>query len=78
MEKFGFVYDHALSHYSKNINSLELTLEEAKSYIEGNQIIKNCKDGQILLTYQGNGIGFGKASKNRINNKYPKGLRIKL
>ena len=78
MEKFGFVYDHALSHYSKNINSLELTLEEAKSYIEGNQIIKNCKDGQILLTYQGNGIGFGKASKNRINKKYPKGLRIKL
>lgn len=77
-EKYGFVFDHALSHYSKTINSLELTLEEAKSYIEGNQITKNCKDGYVLLTYQSNGIGFGKASKNKINNKYPKGLRIKL
>ena len=78
LEKYGFVYDHALSHYSTNINSLELTLEEAKSYIEGNQIQKACKDGNVLLTYKHNGIGFGKASKNKINNKYPKGLRIKL
>ena len=78
MEKFGFVYDHAFSRITPSINSLELTLEEAKSYIEGNQIIKSCKDGQLILTYQGNGIGLGKASKNKINNKYPKGLRIKF
>lgn len=78
LEKYGFVFDHALSHYTKNLNSLELTLEEAKSYIEGNQINKETKDGQVILTYQGNGIGLGKASKNKINNKYPKGLRIKL
>lgn len=78
LEKYGFIFDHALAHYSKNLNSLELTFEEAKSYLEGNQITKTCKDGQVLLTYQGNGIGFGKSNKNKINNKYPKGLRIKL
>ena len=55
-----------------------LTLEEAKIYIEGNQLIKNSNDGFVTLTYQHNGIGLGKSSKNRINNKYPKGLRIKI
>jgi NOL1/NOP2/fmu family ribosome biogenesis protein len=76
-EKYGFVYDHAISRVFP-INPVELTLEEAKSYLEGNQIIKNSKDGFVTLTYQNNGIGLGKSSKNKINNKYPKGLRIKI
>ena len=76
-EKFGFVYDHALTRVNP-INPVELTLEEAKIYIEGNQLIKNSNDGFVTLTYQHNGIGLGKSSKNRINNKYPKGLRIKI
>jgi NOL1/NOP2/fmu family ribosome biogenesis protein len=76
-EKYGFVYDHAISRVYP-INPVELTLEEAKSYLEGNQIIKNSKDGFVTLTYQNNGIGLGKSSKNKINNKYPKGLRIKI
>lgn len=78
LEKYGFVYDHALSHVISSINPVELTLEESKLYLEGNQLVKGCKDGNVTLTYQNNGIGFGKASKNKINNKYPKGLRIKL
>lgn len=76
-EKYGFVYDHAISRVYP-INPVELTLEEAKSYLEGNQIIKNSKAGFVTLTYQNNGIGLGKSSKNKINNKYPKGLRIKI
>ena len=76
-EKYGFVFDHALSRVFP-INPVELSLEEAKSYLEGNQIIKNSKDGFVTLTYQNNGIGFGKSTKNKINNKYPKGLRIKI
>ncbi len=76
-EKYGFVFDHALSRVQL-INPVELSLEEAKLYIEGNQINKNSKDGYVTLTYQNNGIGYGKSNKNRINNKYPKGLRMKL
>lgn len=75
-EKYGFEVDHALSHYLTNFsNQCELTIQEAKDYIEGKIILKNNKEGTILLTYLNNPLGFGKQVKNRINNKYPKGLR---
>jgi NOL1/NOP2/sun family putative RNA methylase len=79
LEKYGFEYDHALSKYLKEFdNVVSLNLDQAKSYLEGNQINIESKKGICLLTYEGNPLGMGKSSNNRINNKYPKGLRIKL
>lgn len=78
-EKYGFDYDHALSHYLHSFkNEVELSYDEAKKYIKGEQLIKNVKDGYILLKYNHVSLGFGKANKNKINNKYPKGLRIDI
>ena len=79
LEKYGFEYDHALAKYLKTFNNVvSLNLEQAKAYLEGNQITAESKKGCCLLTYEGNSLGLGKSSNNRINNKYPKGLRIKL
>lgn len=79
LEKYGFEFDHALSKYLKEFdNVVSLNLEQAKSYLEGNQINIESKKGICLLTYEGNPLGMGKSSNNRINNKYPKGLRVKL
>ena len=75
-EKYGFEVDHALSHYLTSYsNEIELTEEELVSYIQGNSLNKNAKDGLLLVKYQGNSLGFSKSTKGRLNNKYPKGLR---
>lgn len=79
LEKHGFEFDHALAKYLKTFNNVvSLNLEQAKAYLEGNQITAESKKGYCLLTYEGNSLGLGKSSNNKINNKYPKGLRIKL
>ena len=76
LEKYGFEYDHALSHIYKNFsNTYELDDEKLKKYIKGEQLQLDVDDGIVLLTYKGMGVGFGKASKKKVNNKYPKGLR---
>ena len=75
-EKYGFEVDHALSHYLVNYpNEIELNKDELVSYIQGNSLNKNTKDGLLLVKYQGNSLGFSKSTKGRLNNKYPKGLR---
>lgn len=75
-EKYGFEIDHALSHYLKTYpNEIELNENEIEAYISGNSLNLPSKEGILLIKYQGNPIGFGKAIKGRINNKYPKGLR---
>ena len=75
-EKFGFEVDHALSHYlSSYSNEINLNDEELLSYIQGNSINKNAKEGLILVKYQDKTLGFAKSTKGRLNNKYPKGLR---
>lgn len=75
-EKYGFEFDHALSHYlSSFTNELELNEQELLSYIQGNSINKNHKEGLLLIKYHNNSLGFAKSIKGRINNKYPKGLR---
>ena len=78
LEKYGFEFDHALSHVLKNYpNKYELNDEELAKYIRGEQLLIKVNDGTILFTYKNVGVGFGKATKNKVNNKYPKGLRRK-
>lgn len=79
LEKYGFEFDHALSHYLTNFSKeIELSKEQALSYIEGNSLNINIREGITLVKYLDQPIGFAKSIKGRINNKYPKGLRKKL
>ena len=76
LEKYGFEFDHALSHYLKDYsNQINLDDKQIQEYIKGNALNIPCKDGYILIKYQNIPLSFAKATKNRINNKYPKGLR---
>lgn len=75
-EKYGFDFDHALSHYLTSFQyQIELNKEQAKLYLSGNSFQIDSHDGIVLLTYLNNHLGFGKITKGRLNNKYPKGLR---
>lgn len=78
LEKYGFEYDHALSHVIKDFpNTYDLDEESLGKYLKGEQLSLNIKDGIVLFTYKNIGVGFAKATKNKVNNKYPKGLRRK-
>lgn len=75
-EKYGFEFDHALSRYIRDYpNSIELSGEEALRYLNGEALSLPCEEGAVWVKYQGNALGWGKAVRGRINNRYPKGLR---
>lgn len=57
-------------------NQLELTETQVLDYLRGNALSLDCPKGPVLLTYQGLGLGFGKSNGDRINNLFPKHLRI--
>ena len=76
LEKYGFDLDHALSHYLTNYkNSINLNDEQVTSYVQGNSMSLDVKDGYVIIEYDGNGLGLAKAKNKKVNNKYPKGLR---
>lgn len=80
-EKYGFVYDHALSHYLNTfVYQISLTREELIQYYEGQEIKRAdlSQDGYALLLYEGIGVDFAKIVKGRIKNYLPKGLRKKF
>ena len=76
----GKVYRYDLhlarSELSKNMNTVELTLDEVKTYLSGN-VIRKVSDfkGYILLTYKNKTIDIAKTDGFVIKNHYPKGLR---
>lgn len=57
--------------------SVELTLEDAISYLRTEAIQVDAPKGYILLTYKGFPLGFGKNIGNRVNNLYPSEWRIR-
>lgn len=61
INKFKYVYD---------IND-----DEYNTFISGNELKANISDGYYLITYNGLSLGYVKASKGSLKNKYPKGLR---
>ena len=71
-------------HYARTLKkgempTIELTLDEVKSYLAGNQLSKpNEFKGYVLLTYQDNPLDIAKSDKQVIKNYYPKGLRKKF
>ena len=73
------VPDHALA-MSQLINKVEATVlnyDQAIEYLKRKDLhIEPRSKGWQLVTYEGNSLGWINALTNRINNYYPKELRI--
>ncbi|WP_156305283.1 methyltransferase RsmF C-terminal domain-like protein [Sphingobacterium endophyticum] len=74
-------HDLAMSiHHPKNIESLELKLEDAQDFLRKEQLdielFSSVKIGWCLITYNEVALGWVKVLGNRINNYYPKEVRI--
>ncbi len=72
--------DHqlALSLYlTDNINRVELSETEAMQYLRREDfILDQAQKGWSLMTFENFGLGWAKILPNRINNYYPKELRV--
>lgn len=60
------------------IQRLELSLEQALSYLHGDTFSIDAKQGYYLMTYKQEPLGWIKHLGNRFNNLYPKEWRIKM
>ena len=74
------VPDHALAMSNRvadSINSMELNYQQSIQFLQRKDInIAPANKGWQLVTYQGHPLGWINALPNRINNYYPKELRI--
>lgn len=82
MNKDYFKYD---LHYARSLTIkdelpyVELSEDEVKKYLEGNQLNKvNKNKGYVLVCYQNNIVDITKTDGNVVKNHYPKGLRKKF
>ena len=76
-----FKYDlhYARSYAKDSFDKIELTLEELKKYLYGEQLKKeNAFKGLVLLTYKKTAVDIAKTDGHVIKNYYPKGLRKKF
>ena len=71
-------YQLALSLYlTDDINRVELTEEEALKYLRREDFTLNqAPKGWSLMTFENFGLGWAKILPNRINNYYPKELKV--
>lgn len=72
--------NHALAMsdlVNNSVSRTELNYEQAIEYLQKKDLnIQNAEKGWLLVTYQGNNLGWIKVLPGRINNYYPKELRI--
>ena len=72
--------DHQLalsSYLSESINRVELTAEKAMKYLRREDFtLDKAQKGWSLMTYENFGLGWAKILPNRINNYYPKELKV--
>lgn len=76
-----FKYDlhYARSYAKDSFDIIELTLEELKKYLYGEQLNKiNPYKGYVLLAYKKTAVDIAKTDGQVIKNYYPKGLRKKF
>lgn len=60
-------------------NIFELDSEQAKKWMEGQELLINSgKKGFLVMTYGNYFLGCGKASKDKIGNFVPKNRRLKI
>jgi NOL1/NOP2/sun family putative RNA methylase len=77
-----FVPSHHLSHALKDTQAqrtLDLTLEDSRvnQYLKGEElVVENQEEGWNLVTVDHLPLGWGKVSKGKLKNHYPKGLRL--
>ncbi len=77
--KFIPHFEWALAHHApKNFSRQELSNAEALQYLKGNNIDVQCADGWHLAVNQNFALGWFKKIGTRINNYYPKELRIRM
>jgi 16S rRNA C967 or C1407 C5-methylase (RsmB/RsmF family)/NOL1/NOP2/fmu family ribosome biogenesis protein len=72
---------HAMAlapHIETNYSTLELSREQALTYLRGDTISTNASPGWQRVAYNGCVLGWIKVIGNRINNYYPKEWRVKL
>ena len=78
-ENFRYDLHYARSLKANDIDSIELSLDELKKYLSGEQLNKpNSYKGFVLLTYKNNAVDIAKSDTRVIKNYYPKGLRKKF
>ena len=71
------IFNHAYSKICQDIPLVELSIDETKKYLHGEELKTNSElNGLVVLTYKNLRLGFGKISNKRIKNYLPKGLRI--
>lgn len=72
--------DHELAlsvELSRKVSRVELSLNEAISYLRRDEFsLEEAVKGWSLMTFQDFGLGWAKVLANRVNNYYPKELRI--
>lgn len=74
-------HDLALSVFrDKNLSSVELSLSDAQDFLRKEQLdielFNGVKKGWCLINYEGVSLGWVKVLGNRINNYYPREVRI--
>lgn len=69
----------ALSNYLVEYKAVDLSLEDARNYLRKENIVVDTFagiQGWAIARFQGQRLGWMKVLPNRINNYYPKELRI--
>jgi 16S rRNA C967 or C1407 C5-methylase (RsmB/RsmF family)/NOL1/NOP2/fmu family ribosome biogenesis protein len=72
---------HALAlapHIESNYGTLEISREQALTYLRGETISTSASPGWQRVAFEGCVLGWIKVIGNRINNYYPKEWRVKL
>lgn len=65
-------------HLSSTQRRIEVSKEDALSYLRGHAILVQADPGWVLLTYQSLALGWVKVLAGRVNNYYPKHWRIRM
>ena len=71
-------FSHVLSpQHVQRVLALELKDDRVLRYLKGEELaVENIEDGWTLVTVDHLSLGWGKVSKGRLKNHYPKGLRL--
>lgn len=75
--RFEFSHHFFMSSYSKFKNTYEMSDEEVKRYMHGEQISANVQKGWVAMCYHGFVVGGAKSDGHALKNKYPKAFRTR-
>lgn len=75
--RFEFSHHFFMSSYSSFKNAYEMSDNEVKMYLHGEQISANVQKGWFAMCYHGFVIGGAKSDGTALKNKYPKAFRLR-